>query len=80
MIYLKTLAALNALGGNGKPLAAADCIVIQDSKEDIRGALRAGMKCLTVTNSHPPELLGEATAVVNSLEDVKLNFLQNLCP
>ncbi|MBI2179298.1 MAG: HAD family phosphatase [Deltaproteobacteria bacterium] len=79
-IYLKALAALNARGGNGNPIAAADCVVIEDSKEGIRGARRAGMKCLAVTNSHPAELLGEATAVVKSLEGVKLTFLQNLCP
>ena len=54
--------------------------VNEDSKEGIRGARRAGMKCLAATNSHPPELLSEATAVVKSLEDVKLRFLQNMCP
>ncbi|MBI2227921.1 MAG: HAD family phosphatase, partial [Deltaproteobacteria bacterium] len=54
--------------------------VIEDSKEGIRGARRAGMKCLAVTNSHPAELLAEATAIVKSLEGVKLTFLQNLCP
>jgi HAD superfamily hydrolase (TIGR01509 family) len=79
-IYLKALAALNARGENGKPIEAADCVVIEDSKEGINGARRAGMKCLAVTNSHPPELLSEATAVVKSLEDVNLNFLQNMCP
>jgi len=26
MIYLKTLAALNARGGNGNPIDAADCV------------------------------------------------------
>jgi HAD superfamily hydrolase (TIGR01509 family) len=78
-IYLKALAALNARGGNGKPIEAADCVVIEDSKEGIRGARRAGMKCLAVTNSHPAELLSDADAVVKNLEDVKLNFLQNIC-
>ncbi len=79
-IYLKALATLNARGGNGKPIEAADCAVIEDSKEGIRGARRAGMKCLAVTNSHPAELLNEATAIVKSLEDVKLNDLQKICP
>ena len=79
-IYLKALAALNARRENGKPIEAADCVVIEDSKEGIRGARRAGMKCLAVTNSHPAELLSEATLIVKSLEDVKLNFLQNMCP
>jgi hypothetical protein len=37
------------------------------------------MKCLAVTNSHPAELLGEANAVVKSLEEVTLPLLQKLC-
>jgi beta-phosphoglucomutase len=75
-IFMKTLAKLN--DGASPPIEPADCIVIEDSKEGIRGARRAGMKCLAVTNSHPAELLGEADAVVKSLEDVSLSFLQNL--
>jgi hypothetical protein len=40
---------------------------------------RADTKCLAVTNSHPAELLREATSVVKSLEEVSLLFLQKLC-
>jgi HAD superfamily hydrolase (TIGR01509 family) len=79
-IFLKALAALNDRGGNGNLIGASDCVVIEDSKEGVRGARRAGMKCLAVTNSHPAELLNEADAVVKSLEDVELNFLQHICP
>ena len=79
-IFLTVLARLNAQLENGPPIAAADCLVIEDSKEGIRGALRAGMKCLAVTNSHPAELLKEANAVVGSLEEVDLSFLEKLCP
>lgn len=78
-VFLKALGALNHRGGNGKPIVAADCVVIEDSKEGIRGARRAGMNVLAVTNSHPAELLNEASAVVDSLEDVALGFLQKLC-
>jgi len=77
-IFLKALDALNHR--NGKPINAADCVVIEDSKEGVRGARRAGMKCLAVTNSHPADLLDEANAVVKSLEDVELEFLQQICP
>ena len=76
-IFMKTLAKLNA--GASPQIEPAECIVIEDSKEGIRGARSAGMKCLAVTNSHPAELLGEADAVVKSLEEVGLPFLQNLC-
>jgi HAD superfamily hydrolase (TIGR01509 family) len=77
-IFLKALAALNT-HNNGIAIVAADCVVVEDSKEGIRGARRAGMKCLAVTNSHPAELLGEAHAIVKSLEEVTLPFLQKLC-
>lgn len=78
-IFLKALARLNARLDHGPPIASSDCLVIEDSKEGIRGALRAGMKCLAVTNSHPAQLLKEANAVVQSLEEVDLPFLETLC-
>jgi beta-phosphoglucomutase len=78
-IFLTALARLNAQVGNRYPIAAADCLVIEDSKEGIRGARRAGMPCLAVTNSHPAALLQEAKAVVRSLEEVDLSFLEALC-
>ena len=77
-IFLKALARLNAQAENGHPIDATDCLVIEDSKEGIRGARRAGMKCLAVTNSHPAELLLEANAVVRSLEEVDLPFLEQI--
>ena len=78
-IFLKALAALNQQNSNRNPIAATDCVVIEDSKEGIKGAHSAGMKCLAVTNSHPPELLNEAHAVVKTLEMVTLDFLNMLC-
>jgi beta-phosphoglucomutase-like phosphatase (HAD superfamily) len=79
-IFLKALAELNAQVDNGHSIEAANCLVIEDSKEGIRGARRAGMKCLAVTNSHPAELLREAHAVVRSLEEVDRAFLEAICP
>lgn len=78
-IFLKALAALNSLDNGGEPIQSGECVVIEDSKEGIRGARRAGMKCLAVTNSHAAELLHDAHAVVKSLEEVALPFLQQLC-
>lgn len=76
-IFLEALSSLNRHKDN--PIVAADCIVIEDSKEGVKGARRAGMKCLAVTNSHGAELLSEAHAVVKSLEDVNLSLLRKLC-
>jgi HAD superfamily hydrolase (TIGR01509 family) len=78
-IFLTALAALNnARGKSQPPIEPGDCLVIEDSKEGVRGARRAGMKCLAVTNSHRAELLGEADVIVQSLEEVDLEFLQKL--
>jgi len=77
-IFLKALAALNAHNGNA--IQASECVVIEDSKEGIKGARRAGIKCLAVTNSHPAELLIDADAVVRTLETVTLDYLAGLCP
>src|SRR5262245_20874440 len=78
-IFLKALARLNAQVEDGHPIDAADCLVIEDSKEGIRGARRAGMKCVAVSNSHPAELLQEADSVVRSLEEVDRSLLEKLC-
>ncbi|HXF75486.1 MAG TPA: HAD family phosphatase [Methylomirabilota bacterium] len=77
-IFLMALAALNARGKSQPPIEPGDCLVIEDSKEGVRGARRAGMKCLAVTNSHRAELLSEADIIVQSLEEVDLEFLQKL--
>ena len=77
-IFLKALAELNA-GEGAHSIEAANCVVIEDSKEGVRGARHAGMKCLAVTNSYPAELLREANLVVKSLEEVTLPVLQKLC-
>jgi len=76
-IFLKALAALN--GHTGNTIQPSECVVIEDSKEGIKGARRAGMKCLAVTNSHPAELLGDASMIVTSLEEVGLAKLSQLC-
>jgi beta-phosphoglucomutase len=76
-IFLQALASLNAR--NGDSIQPSQCVVIEDSKEGIKGARAAGMNCLAVTNSHPPELLLQANAIVRSLEDVSLPSLTSLC-
>ena len=78
-IFVKALTALNACSGDETAIAPTDCVVIEDSKEGVRGARHAGMKCLAVTNSHPTELLREADAIVASLEEVTLPYLRRLC-
>ena len=77
-IFLKALDLMNRQ--SDKSLEPRNCVVIEDSKEGLRGARRAGMKCLAVTNSHPADVLTDADAIVKSLEAVDLKYLQKLCP
>lgn len=74
-IFIKALRELN--GKADKPIRSSECLVVEDSKEGILAAHRAGIKCLAVANSHPAGEL-RAEAVVGSLEEVTLPFLESL--
>jgi HAD superfamily hydrolase (TIGR01509 family) len=78
-IFLKALAQLNTAVSSDDSISPSECLVIEDSKEGIRGARRAGMKCLAVTNSHPAELLNEADNIVDSLERIDQSQLEDIC-
>ena len=77
-IFLKALEGLNRSAGVDHPIGSSECLVVEDSREGILGARRAGMKCLAVTNSHPAEELRSADAVVTSLAGVTIPFLESL--
>ena len=77
-IFVKALQWLNRSLGNAAPIAPSECLVIEDSKEGIAGARRAAMRCLAVTNSHPAEELRSADAVVTSLAEVTISYLESL--
>jgi len=48
-------------------VAPARCLVIEDSIAGVEAARRAGMRCIAVTTTNPPEALSHATVVVDSL-------------
>jgi HAD superfamily hydrolase (TIGR01509 family) len=77
-IFIKALNLLNQKKTGGKPILPSECLVVEDSKEGILGAHRAGIKSLAVANSHPAEELRHAQAVVSSLEKVNILFLESL--
>lgn len=77
-VFLKALSLLNRQNAGKPPILPSECLVVEDSKEGIVGARRAGIKCLAVANSHPAKELTEADAVVESLEAVTISFLESL--
>ena len=77
-IFIKALSSLNQQQSDSRPILPSECLVVEDSKEGILGAHGAGIKCLAVTNSYPAEELREAEAVVRSLEEVTIPFLEKL--
>jgi len=78
-IFLKALEELNRSAGASSPIRLSECLVVEDSKEGLLGAQRAGIKCLAVANSHPAEELRSADAIVASLTEVTIPFLEALC-
>ena len=51
---------------------SADCMVFEDSPLGVEAALRAGMKCVAVTNTHEAASLKNANRVVSSMEQLDL--------
>lgn len=77
--FLLALRGLNeALDGTIPTIVPGECLVIEDSVGGIEGARAAGMSCLAVTNSYPATDLRRANRIVSSLEDVRVDSLQNI--
>jgi beta-phosphoglucomutase len=51
-------------------LPPARCVVFEDATAGVEAALRAGMKCIAVTTTNPPELLNDADVVIDRFDDL----------
>ena len=67
-IYLLTWNRLNAGRRLDERIAAADCLVLEDSVAGVRSAKAAGMRVLGLATTYPVDKLREADSVVPSLE------------
>jgi beta-phosphoglucomutase family hydrolase len=59
-------------------IPAQNCIVIEDAIAGVAAAKRAGMKCIAVTTTNPPDALGAADLVVERLDRLSPNAFQQL--
>ncbi|NMC47658.1 MAG: HAD family phosphatase [Chloroflexi bacterium] len=67
------LAAATAL-----KLRPANCLVIEDSILGIEGAKKAGMKCVAIASTHPPEKLARADVVVGAVADLTIATISTI--
>jgi HAD superfamily hydrolase (TIGR01509 family) len=61
------------------PIAADECIVIEDSHWGLRAGKDAGMHTVAVTNSYEADQLSLAEKIVSHLNELTINDLQQLC-
>jgi len=61
------------------PIAADECIVIEDSHWGLQAGKAAGMHTIAVTNSYDAEELTIAEKIVSHLNELTINDLQQLC-
>lgn len=75
--FLLTLKRLNADARS--PIAAEQCVVIEDSHWGLRAAIAAGMHTVAVTNTYDSDQLSISEKVVSKLSDLTISDLQQLC-
>jgi len=54
------------------------CLVIEDSIVGVEAAHRAGMRCIAVTTTNPPELLTQADLIVNTMAQLSVDQVKSL--
>lgn len=54
------------------------CVVFEDALFGIEAARRGGMKVIAVATTNPPELLGHADGIVDTLAEVSISDLEKL--
>lgn len=74
--YLRAVSLLAAT--TGQPLAAGECIAIEDSRWGLESARAAGLRTVAVTHTYPAEQLGQADLVVANLDVLNLASLRRI--
>jgi HAD superfamily hydrolase (TIGR01509 family) len=56
-------------------VSSAECVVVEDAVNGVLAAKAAGMRCVAVAHTFPPDRLREADVVRDKISDVKLSDL-----
>jgi phosphoglycolate phosphatase/beta-phosphoglucomutase len=76
-VYLNAVTRLQQMSTfRNQPLQAAECLAIEDAPLGVVAAHAAGIKCLALTHSQPPEELQHADWVVREFAEVDLGRIQ----
>jgi beta-phosphoglucomutase len=59
-------------------LSPGQCLVIEDAPPGIQAAHAAGMKCIALTTSHPPDRIAAADTIVKDLGHITLDKVRSL--
>ncbi len=73
------LVALQNLNNVDRPLAAKECVVIEDAHWGLEAATAAGMHSLAVTNSYSADELSGADIIVDRLDGIDFAQLCQIC-
>jgi beta-phosphoglucomutase-like phosphatase (HAD superfamily) len=74
--YLRAVRELAAV--MGAPLAASECVAIEDSKWGIESARRAGLRAVAITNTYPADAISGAELIVDHLDTLTWELLSSL--
>jgi beta-phosphoglucomutase len=75
------LLAVAQLGGiSAAPLAASECVAIEDSVWGLQSALAAGLKAVGITHTYDARSLVEAHMVIDALAALNIGSLRTLWP
>jgi beta-phosphoglucomutase-like phosphatase (HAD superfamily) len=75
--FLLSLRKLNEVCQS--PIAAGECVVIEDSQWGLKAGKDAGMHTIAVTNSYDADQLTLAEKVVTHLNELTIDDLHQLC-
>ena len=59
-------------------MPAAACVAIEDSHWGLQSARAAGMRTIAVTHTYPRDTLTDADTIVDSLDELTIDFVQKL--